>query len=63
MSCRAWAAPPAIDRACTGTTLFELRRLSDLTPVPMDIIRLYDPNPPEDLDGVVYKPPVARSSM
>jgi len=54
---------PAIDRACTGTTLFELRRLSDLSPVPMDIIRLYDPNPPEDLDGVVYKPPVAPSAM
>ena len=54
---------PTIDRACTGTTLFELRRLSDLTPVPMDVIRLYDPNPPEDLDGVVYKPPVATSSM
>jgi len=54
---------PAIDRACTGTTLFELRRLSDLTPVPMDIIRLYDPNPPADLEGVVYKPPVTTSSM
>jgi len=54
---------PAIDRACTGTTLFELRRLSDLTPVPMDVIRLYDPNPPEDLDGVVYKPPVFTSSV
>jgi hypothetical protein len=47
---------PAIDRACTGTTLFELRRLSDLAPVPMDIIRLYDPNPPDDLDGVVFRP-------
>lgn len=54
---------PAIDRACTGTTLFELRRLSDLAPVPMDIIRLYDPSPPADLDGVVYKPPAATGSM
>jgi hypothetical protein len=54
---------PAIDRACTGTTLFELRRLSDLTPVPMEVIRLYDPNPPEDLDGVIYKPPVVAGSV
>ncbi|HEV7508782.1 MAG TPA: hypothetical protein VGS07_28135 [Thermoanaerobaculia bacterium] len=48
---------PSIDRHCTGTTLFELRRASDLSPVPEEIIRLYDPNPPEDRDGLVYKPP------
>jgi hypothetical protein len=48
---------PSIDRHCTGTTLFELRRASDLSPVPEDVIRLYDPNPPEDRDGLVYKPP------
>ncbi|HTG33252.1 MAG TPA: hypothetical protein VLB76_09995 [Thermoanaerobaculia bacterium] len=48
---------PNIDRHCTGTTLFELRRASDLSPVPEDVIRLYDPNPPEDRDGLVYKPP------
>jgi hypothetical protein len=48
---------PNIDRHCTGTTLFELRRASDLSPVPEDIIRLYDPHPPEDREGLVYKPP------
>ncbi|HEY0555117.1 MAG TPA: hypothetical protein VGG20_12680, partial [Thermoanaerobaculia bacterium] len=48
---------PSIDRACTGTTLFELRRASDLAPVPEEVIRLYDPNPPEDRDGLVFKPP------
>jgi len=48
---------PSLDRACTGTTLFELRRASDLSPVPEEIIRLYDPNPPEDREGLVYKPP------
>jgi ectoine hydroxylase-related dioxygenase (phytanoyl-CoA dioxygenase family) len=48
---------PSIDRHCTGTTLFELRRASDLAPVPEEIIRVYDPNPPEDREGLVFKPP------
>lgn len=48
---------PSLDRECTGTTLFELRRASDLSPVPEEIIRLYDPNPPEDREGLVFKPP------
>jgi ectoine hydroxylase-related dioxygenase (phytanoyl-CoA dioxygenase family) len=47
---------PAIDRACTGTTLFELRRASDLTALPMEIVKLHDPNPPADLEGVVFRP-------
>lgn len=47
---------PAIDRECTGTTLFELRRASDLAAVPDAIIRLYDPNPPSDGVGLVFKP-------
>jgi hypothetical protein len=50
---------PAIDRACTGTTLFELRRASDLAPVPDEIIRRYDPDPPADRSGLVYRPPVS----
>jgi hypothetical protein len=53
---------PAIDRHCTGTTLFELRRASDLSQVPDDIIRLYDPDPPADREGLVYKPPAAVRS-
>jgi hypothetical protein len=50
---------PVIDRECTGTTLFELRRASDFAPVPDEIIRLYDPNPPTNREGLVYRPPVA----
>ncbi len=48
---------PNLDRECTGTTLFELRRAADLAPVPEEVIRLYDPNPPEDREGLVFKPP------
>ena len=47
---------PSIERECTGTTLFELRRASDLAPVPEEVIRLYDPHPPEDREGLVFKP-------
>jgi hypothetical protein len=54
---KALGGAPSIDRECTGTTLFELRRASDLAPVPEEVIRLYDPNPPEDRDGLVFKPP------
>ena len=46
---------PGVDQHCTGTTLFELRRASDLRPVPEEIIRLYDPNPPADREGVEFK--------
>jgi hypothetical protein len=49
---------PNLDRACTGTTLFELRRASDLTPVPDEIIRLHDPNPPADHEGLVFRPSI-----
>lgn len=48
---------PNIDRHCTGTTLFELRRASDLAPVPTELVRIYDPNPPEDGAGLVFRPP------
>jgi hypothetical protein len=54
---RSLGGAPNLDRECTGTTLFELRRASDLSPVPEEVIRLYDPNPPEDREGLVYKPP------
>jgi hypothetical protein len=53
---------PAIDRHCTGTTLFELRRASDLSPVPDEIVRLYDPNPPAAGDGVVFRPPTGSAA-
>jgi hypothetical protein len=54
---------PCSDRQCTGTTLFELRRASDLSPVPDSIIRVYDPNPPADGEGVVYRPPASVGGM
>jgi hypothetical protein len=50
---------PSVDRACTGTTLFELHRASDLAPVPEALIRLYDPNPPTSREGIVFLPPAA----
>ena len=53
---RTHGGAPSIDRYCTGTTLFELQRASDLAPVPDEIIRVYDPNPPEDGEGLVFKP-------
>lgn len=52
---------PSIDRACTGTTLCELRRASDLQPVPEELIRLYDPNPPADREGLAFVPPPEAS--
>ncbi len=53
---------PNLDRECTGTTLFELRRASDLAPVPEEVIRLYDPNPPADREGLVFKPAAVPAS-
>jgi hypothetical protein len=53
---------PALDRACTGTTLFELRKASDLSPVPDAVIRLYDPNPPDSREGVVFAPQAAAAA-
>ena len=57
---RALGGAPSLDRHCTGTTLFELRRASNLEPVPEDLIRLYDPNPPKE--GLVFKPPESERS-
>jgi hypothetical protein len=42
--------------------LFELRRASDLSPVPDEIVRLYDPNPPAAGDGVVFRPPTGSAA-
>lgn len=59
---RANGGAPSIDRYCTGTTLFELQRASDLSPVPDEIIRIYDPNPPQDGEGLVFQPPVEEKA-
>ena len=48
---------PNLDTEPTGTTLYELRRADDLSPVPSEIISLYDPNPPADGEGLVFTPP------
>ena len=50
---------PAIDRACRGTTLFELRRASDLRPVPEESSRSTIPFRRPDRPGVIFKPPVS----
>jgi hypothetical protein len=54
---------PCSDRHCTGTTLFELRRASDLSPVPDAIVRVYDPDPPQDGRGKVFRPPASAAGM
>jgi hypothetical protein len=48
---------PNIDSACTGTTLRDFLRLSDLARLPEEVVALYDDGVPED--GVaVYSAPV-----
>lgn len=46
---------PNIDSACTGTSLRDFLRSSDLSPMPEEVVTLYDSEPVED--GVlVYRP-------
>ena len=47
---------PNLDSRGRGTTLHELRRLDDLSPVPDEIVRLYEPVTPEGAE-LVFKPP------
>jgi hypothetical protein len=49
---------PNLDSAPTGTTLWELLRADDFSRMDQSIIRLYDPNPPEE--GLVFEPQLAR---
>jgi hypothetical protein len=39
-----------------GTTLRELRRVSDLAPMPEDVLLVHEPVPPQDQEGLVFKP-------
>jgi hypothetical protein len=48
---------PNLDSAGHGTTLRELRRLSDLAPVPLEVLRTHEPVPPADESDLVFKPP------
>ena len=50
---------PNVDSAPTGTTLWELLRASDFSPMDESVIRLYDPNPPSE--GLVYQPVLAKT--
>jgi hypothetical protein len=55
---------PNLDSAGHGTTLRELRRLSDLATVPLEVLRRHEPVPPADESDLVFKPPadVRRSA-
>ena len=49
---------PRSDSDCTGTTLRDFRRCSDLAPLPADLIERYDDSSAvQYADGVVYKVP------
>jgi hypothetical protein len=50
---------PNQDSSPTGTTLWELMRADDFSRIDENIIRMYDPNPPES--GLVYEPVLVSS--
>ncbi len=55
------AGAPNIDSACTGTTMRDYLRGTDLARIPDEIVALYDDDLPAD--GVlVYRPPAADST-
>jgi hypothetical protein len=47
---------PNIDSACTGTTLRDFRRGTDLSPIPGDIVAEYDTEPVTDGE-LIFQPP------
>jgi hypothetical protein len=51
---------PNVDSAPTGTTLWELMRADDFSRMPENVIRLYDPDPPES--GLVFEPAPAAGT-
>ena len=51
-----------LDCAGQGTTLRELRRVSDLAAMPEAVLRVHEPVPPEDQEGLVFKPAGATPS-
>lgn len=52
---------PNLDSAATGTTLWEYLRADDLSRIPKEIIRHYDPDSPATEDGLIFEPVLARS--
>jgi hypothetical protein len=51
---------PNVDSHGRGTTLRAHLRRTDLETLPEDLVRLYDPNPPEDA-VLVYQPDTANA--
>ena len=47
---------PNVDSACTGTTMRDYLRSTDLERLPDELIRLYDDSPPAGGE-LIYKPP------
>lgn len=47
---------PNIDSACTGTTMRDYLRATDLSRIPYDIVSLYDDGT-EIIGELVYEPP------
>jgi hypothetical protein len=53
---RAHRGAPNVDAACTGTTMRDYRRASDLAPLPEQLVSEYDSGPPVDARHLVYRP-------
>lgn len=54
---------PNIDAACTGTTLRDFLRGTDLSQLPAEIIALYDDETSQGLtEGLVFRPPVTAEA-
>jgi hypothetical protein len=51
------AGAPNLDSDCTGTSLRDFLRVSDLQPLPDDVVSLYDSGPIPDGAELVYRPP------
>ena len=53
---------PNADSACTGTTLRDFLRASDLTRIPEELVALHDDETAETADELVFESPLARGS-
>jgi hypothetical protein len=53
---RAHRGAPNVDAACTGTTMRDYRRASDLSTLPEELVAEYDSGPPVDARHLVFRP-------
>jgi hypothetical protein len=54
---------PNLDSACTGTTLRDFLRATDFSPLPDEIIAMYDDETSQGLtEGLVFRPTVAQAA-